>query len=129
MVGGGAAEAFDAVVGEPRRRQGVLIHADPEALRLDAAALVALELHPHVTPPAGQSRAPAAQGDLAGYFDRFQHVDHGAQHDPVRMDLRQPGIGQMQGAGLLDVARDAVNRSLRCSSMSDVASRQPVWKT
>lgn len=42
------------------------------------------------------------------------------------MDLCQLGIGEMLGTDLLDIARDTVERSCWCSSMSVVASRQPV---
>src|SRR5262249_49195948 len=48
VVVGGAAEKFDAVIGEARGRQGVLVHADPEALGFDSPTRGTLELHTHV---------------------------------------------------------------------------------
>lgn len=42
------------------------------------------------------------------------------------MDLCQLGIGEMLGTDLLDIAATPSRRSCWCSSMSVVASRQPV---
>ncbi len=58
----------------------------------DAAAVAADEVDPHRAPARRQCRAPAAEGDVVGPFDRLDDVDHRALHQPVWMFFGLTGI-------------------------------------
>ena len=66
-------------------------------------ALAALDADPHLAPPVGRSRTPAAQPQHVLELDGPDQVDHRAAHDPQRMGLLEPHFAQLVRADVLDV--------------------------
>src|SRR6185503_11744697 len=86
------------------RALGFAVDVDPERLGFHQPALAAVYAHPHLTPPIGRARTPAAHPQHVLEFDGLDQVDHGPPDDPQRMGFLEAELAQLVRPDVLDMA-------------------------